>query len=386
LVRFSRAVSFEDYQTLARRRLPKVLFDYIDGGAYAEVTIKRNATDFDKLCLRQRVMRDMSSVNLALDLFNQPLAHPVLLGPVGFAGMFSRRGEVQAARAAAAAGVPFCLSTVSICSIEEVCAAVEKPPWFQLYMIKDRGFVRELLARARAARCPVLVLTVDLPTPGARYRDHRSGMTARQDALGRMQQAVDGLSHSGWLYDVFMRGRPHGFGNLTAAGGKPKSFSEAWDWIRANFDVSVTWADLEFIRSNWSGPIVVKGVHDPEDAREAARAGAAGIVVSNHGGRQLDGVESSIRALPRIVDAVGDQLTILMDGGVRSGLDVLKALALGAKGCLLGKSWAFALAAGGERGVGRMLGTSRDELRAAMILAGCSDVRTAGPDLVREVN
>jgi len=328
----------------------------------------------------------MSSVNLSLDLFNQPLAHPVLLGPVGFAGMFSRRGEVQAARAAAAAGVPFCLSTVSICSIEEVCAAVEKPPWFQLYMIKDRGFVRELLARARAARCPVLVLTVDLPTPGARYRDHRSGMTAPHDALGRMQQVIDGLSHSGWLYDVFMRGRPHGFGNLPAAGGKPKSFSEAWEWIRANFDVSVTWADLEFIRSNWSGPIVVKGILDPGDAREAARAGAAGIVVSNHGGRQLDGVESSIRALPRIVDAAGDQLTILMDGGVRSGLDVLKALALGAKGCLLGKGWAFALAAGGERGVRRMLGTSRDELRAAMILAGCSDVRTAGPDLVREAS
>jgi L-lactate dehydrogenase (cytochrome) len=324
----------------------------------------------------------MSSINLSSDLFNQRLAHPVILGPVGFAGMFSRRGEVQAARAAAQAGVPFCLSTVSICSIEEVCAAVETPPWFQLYMIKDRGFVRELLARARSADCPVLVLTVDLPTPGARYRDHRSGMTTRQDTLGRMKQIFDGLAHSGWLYDVFMRGRPHGFGNLTAAGGKGKSFSEAWEWIRVNFDVSVTWADLEFIRSNWSGPIVVKGILDPDDAREAARVGAAGIVVSNHGGRQLDGVKSSICALPRIVDAVGDKLTILMDGGVRSGLDVLKALALGAKGCLLGKGWAFALAAGGERGVLRLLGTSRDELRAAMILAGCRDVRVAGLDLV----
>jgi L-lactate dehydrogenase (cytochrome) len=382
-VKFSRAISFEDYQGLARRRLPKVLFDYIDGGAYAEITIKRNKTDFDSLCLRQRVMRDMSSINLSSDLFDQRLAHPVILGPVGFAGMFSRRGEVQAARAAAQAGVPFCLSTVSICSIEEVCAAVETPPWFQLYMIKDRGFVRELLARARSAGCPVLVLTVDLPTPGARYRDHRSGMMARQGTLGRMKQVFDGLSHSGWLYDVFMRGRPHVFGNLAAAGGKGKSFSEAWEWIRANFDVSVTWADLEFIRSNWSGPIVVKGIHDPDDAREAARAGASGIVVSNHGGRQLDGVESSIRALPRIVDAVGDKLTILMDGGVRSGLDVLKALALGAKGCLMAKGWAFALAAGGERAVLRLLGTSRDELRVAMILAGCCDVRAAGLDLVR---
>lgn len=297
--------------------------------------------------------------------------------------MFSRRGEVQAARAAAAAGVPFCLSTVSICSIEEVRAAVDTPPWFQLYMIKDREFVRELLARAHAAGCPVLVLTVDLPTSGARYRDHRSGMTARQETLGKIQQIFDGLSHTAWLHDVFMWGRPHAFGNLTAVSGKGKSFSDAWEWIRANFDVSVTWADLEFIRSNWSGPIVVKGILDSDDAREAVRVGADGIIVSNHGGRQLDGVESSIRALPRIVEAVGDRLTILMDGGVRSGLDVLKALALGAKGCLVGKGWAFALAAGGERGVLRLLGTSRDELRVAMILTGCSDVRAAGLDLVR---
>jgi L-lactate dehydrogenase (cytochrome) len=381
-VNFSRAVSFEDYQGLARRRLPQVLFDYIDGGAYAEVTIKRNTTDFERLCLRQRVLKDMSSINLSVDLFHQHLAHPVILGPVGFAGMFSRRGEVQAARAAAAAGVPFCLSTVSICSIEEVCAAAGTPPWFQLYMIKDRGFVRELLARAHAAGCPVLVLTVDLPTPGARYRDHRSGMTARQETLGKIRQIFDGLSHPAWLHDVFMQGRPHAFGNLTAVSGKGKSFSGAWEWIRANFDVSVTWADLEFIRSNWSGPIVVKGILDSDDASEAVRAGADGIIVSNHGGRQLDGVESSIRAMPRIVEAVGDRLTILMDGGVRSGLDVLKALALGAKACLLGKGWAFALAAGGERGVLRLLGTSRDELRVAMILTGCSDVRTAGLDLV----
>jgi L-lactate dehydrogenase (cytochrome) len=381
-VNIRHAASFEDYQSLARRRLPRVLFDYIDGGAYAEVTLKRNAADFASLSLRQRVMRDMSSINLSSDLLNQHLAYPVILGPVGFAGMFARRGEIQAARAAAAAGVPFCLSTVSICSIEEVCAAVKTPPWFQLYMIKDRGFVRELLARARAAGCPVLVLTVDLPTPGARYRDLRSGMAARQDITGRLHEALDGLAHTGWLYDVFARGRPHGFGNLTAVGGKAKSFSEAWDWIRANFDLSVTWADLELIRSNWPGPILVKGILDPEDAREAARAGADGIVVSNHGGRQLDSVESSIRALPRIVQAVGDDLTILVDGGLRSGLDVLKALALGAKGCMLGKAWAFALAAGGERGVLRLLGTARDELRAAMILAGCGDVNAARPDLV----
>jgi L-lactate dehydrogenase (cytochrome) len=379
----ARTVSFEDYRDAAKHRLPTVLYDYVDGGSYAEVTIKRNTADFAALTLRQRVMRDMSAVRLSSELFGQSLAHPVILGPVGFAGMLSRRGEIKAARAAAAAGVPFCLSTVSICSIEDVCAAVKTPPWFQLYMIKDRGFVRELLSRARSAGCPVLVLTVDLPTPGARYRDLRSGMMAQQTGLGKMRQLVDGLSHPRWLYDVFVQGQPHTFGNLTAVTGKTKTFSEAWDWIRNNFDVSVTWADLEYIRSNWSGPIVVKGILDPEDAKEAARAGADGIIVSNHGGRQLDGVESSVRVLPRVAEAVGDSLTILMDGGVRSGLDVLKALALGAKGCLLGKSWAFALAAGGERGVLRLLGTLRDELRVAMILTGCSDVRAAGPDLLQ---
>jgi len=379
----ARTISFEDYRDAAKRRLPTVLYDYVDGGSYAEVTIKRNTADFAALTLRQRVMRDMSAIRLSTELFGQSLAHPVILGPVGFAGMLSRRGEIKAARAAAEAGVPFCLSTVSICSIEDVCAAVKTPPWFQLYMIKDRGFVRELLSRARSAGCPVLVLTVDLPTPGARYRDLRSGMMAQQTGLGKIRQLVNGLSHPRWLYDVFAQGRPHTFGNLTAVSGTGKSFSDAWEWIRTNFDVSVTWADLEYIRSNWSGPIVVKGILDPEDAKEAVRAGADGIIVSNHGGRQLDGVESSLRVLPRVAEAVGDSLTILMDGGVRSGLDVLKALALGAKGCLLGKSWAFALAAGGERSVLRLLDTSRDELRVAMILTGCSDVRAAGLDLVR---
>jgi len=379
----ARTISFEDYRDAAKRRLPTVLYDYVDGGSYAEVTIKRNTADFAALTLRQRVMRDMSAIRLSTELFGQSLAHPVILGPVGFAGMLSRRGEIKAARAAAEAGVAFCLSTVSICSIEDVCAAVKTPPWFQLYMIKDRGFVRELLSRARSAGCPVLVLTVDLPTPGARYRDLRSGMMAQQTGLGKIRQLVNGLSHPRWLYDVFAQGRPHTFGNLTAVSGTGKSFSDAWEWIRTNFDVSVTWADLEYIRSNWSGPIVVKGILDPEDAKEAVRAGADGIIVSNHGGRQLDGVESSLRVLPRVAEAVGDSLTILMDGGVRSGLDVLKALALGAKGCLLGKSWAFALAAGGERSVLRLLDTSRDELRVAMILTGCSDVRAAGLDLVR---
>jgi L-lactate dehydrogenase (cytochrome) len=380
-VRLERAASTEDYRTLAHQRLPRVLFDYIDGGSYAEVTLRRNLDDMEALAFRQRVMHDMSSLSLTTSLFGQSLAMPIILGPVGFAGMYARRGEVQAARAAAVAGVPFCLSTVGICSVEEVSRTVV-PPWFQLYMIKDRGYMRELLVRARRVGCPVLVFTVDLPTPGARYRDLRSGMMGQQGVTGRLRQALDGFMHPGWLWDVYLHGRPHSFGNVAAAMPRARNFADAWDWIRGNFDPSVTWKDVDFVRETWSGPIVVKGVLDAEDAREAARAGIDGIVVSNHGGRQLDGVRSSVAVLPEVVDAVGDKLNVLMDGGVRSGLDVLKALALGAKACMLGRAWALPLAAGGQAGFTRMLATMREELRVAMVLTGCKDVNSARRELL----
>jgi L-lactate dehydrogenase (cytochrome) len=369
-----------DFREGARRRLPKVLFDYIDGGSYGENTLAANVADMAALTLRQRVLRDVSTLAMETEVFGQKLAMPVVLSPVGLAGMYARRGEVQAARAAKAAGVPFSLSTVAVCTIAEVAAA-STPPWFQLYMIKDRGFMNELLATARAATCPVLLFTVDLPVPGARYRDARNGLTALTPEA-RVRQAIDGLSHPEWFWDVLVKGGPQSLGNIAAATTDLGALQEYMGWIGRNFDSSVTWKDIEWVRDRWPGPMVLKGILDAEDARDARRCGVEGVVVSNHGGRQLDGAPSSIAALPAIVDAVGDDLTVLMDGGVRSGLDVLKALALGAKACLVGRAWAYALGAGGEAGVAGMLTILRQELRMAMSLTGCLDVRAAGRDLL----
>ncbi len=336
-----------DLREAARRRLPRLLFDYIDGGAYAEVTIRRNAADLDALALRQRVMVDVSTLSTRTSLFGQELSMPVALAPVGFSGMYARRGEVQAARAAHAAGVPFCLSTLSICGLEEVTRDGGAPVWYQLYMVRDRGFCAEMLRRAQAAASPALLLTVDLPIAGARYRDLRSGMSAPTGWRGQWMRAWQGLTHPAWLWDVQLRGGPHGFGNLppeVAAGGVG-GFAA---WIKSNLDPSVTWKDVAWVRERWNGPIVIKGLLDREDARAALDAGVDGIVVSNHGGRQLDGVPSSISALPAIAEEVGGRIPVLMDGGIRSGLDVLRALASGADACLVGKAWAYALGAGGQ--------------------------------------
>jgi L-lactate dehydrogenase (cytochrome) len=377
------AASVTDYRELARRRLPRLLFDYIDGGSYAEATLRRNVEDFEDLALRQRVLRDVSSISLATDLFGQPFSMPVMLAPVGMAGMYARRGEVQAAKAARAAGVPFCLSTVGVCDLDEVTTGAGVPPWFQLYMIRDRGYMAELLARAKGLGCPVLVFTVDLPVPGARYRDMRTGLFGGAPSLtSGLKRAWDGITHPDWLIDVQLGGKPHVFGNLAAAIPEAKGMAEFWPWVTKNFDPTLTWQDLDWIRSHWDGPIVIKGILDPEDAREAVKVGADGIIVSNHGGRQLDGVLSGVRALPPIADAVGDDLTLLMDGGVRSGLDVVKALALGAKACLVGRPWAWALGARGEAGVAHVLQILRQEMTMAMALTGCTDVRQAGRDLL----
>jgi L-lactate dehydrogenase (cytochrome) len=380
-----RAASVSDYRELARRRLPKIFFEYIDGGSYAEETLRRNVDDLQAIALRQRVLRDMSSLDMSVETLGQTLSMPVGLAPVGMAGMYGRRGEVQASRAATAAGVPFCLSTVGVCSVEEV-AKGSVAPWFQLYMLKDRGYMQDLLGRAKDLGCPVLVFTVDLPTPGARYRDVRSGFTGSSGLSGALNQAWDGISHPAWMWDVWANGRPHSLGSvagaLTQQGTQGRRVTDFLSWIARNFDRSVTWKDLDWVRQHWDGPIVMKGVLDVEDAREAVRCGAEGLVVSNHGGRQLDGVRSSISALPRIADAVGGDLEIYMDGGIRSGLDVLKALALGAKACFVGRAWAYALAAGGEAQIAQMLARLRSELAVAMILTGCSSVRDAGPDLL----
>ena len=376
-----RAASVSDYRELARRRLPKIFFEYIDGGSYAEATLARNVADMEAIALRQRVMRDMSQLDMSVTTLGQTFSMPVGLAPVGMAGMYARRGETQAARAAAAAGVPMCLSTVSLCSLEEV-AATGTPPWFQLYVLKDRGFMRDLLGRAKAAGCPVLVFTVDLPTPGARYRDVRSGFTGSSGLSGALNQAWDGITHPAWMWDVWTHGRPHTLGSVAAAVQGKGRVTDYLSWIARNFDRSVTWKDLDWVREVWDGPIVVKGVLDVADARDAVKAGAQGLVVSNHGGRQLDGVRSSISALPKIAQAVGSDLEVYMDGGIRSGLDVLKAMALGAKACFVGRAWAYALGAGGEAQVAKMLDILRAELAVAMILTGCANVRDAGRELL----
>ncbi|MGI8841834.1 MAG: L-lactate dehydrogenase [Caulobacteraceae bacterium] len=373
-------VCVADWRVAARRRLPKVLFDYLDGGSYGEATLAANVDDLRAITLRQRVLRDVSHLSLATELFGQSLSMPVVLGPIGLGGMYARRGEALAARAAKAAGVPSSLSALGICAIDEVARAAA-PPWFQLYMIRDRGFMADLLAAAREASCPVLLFTVDLPIPGARYRDARNGMTSARPAA-RARHALDGLAHPSWLWNVQLRGRPHTLGNFAAAAADLKSLTQYWTWIGRNFDPSLTWKDIDWVRERWPGPIALKGILDAEDAREARRCGVDGVVVSNHGGRQLDGAPSTIAALPAIAEAVGGDLTVLMDGGVRSGLDVLKALALGAEACLIGRAWAWALAGGGETGVARVLGTIRQELRVAMSLTGCTDVRAAGRELL----
>ena len=380
-----KAAAVTDYRARAKRSLPNVLFEYLDGGAYAEETLHRNVADFRDVQLRQRVMKDVSKLSLSTSLFGENLSMPIALAPVGLSGFYARRGEVQAARAARAAGVQFTLSTVSVCSIEEVRTGLGAPFWFQLYMLKDRGYMRRLIERAREAECRVLLFTVDLAVPGARYRDIRSGLSGDASAWNAVRRAADGLMHLQWLWDVWINGGPHVFGNLTEAIPEAGAFGDFWAWIGKNFDPAVTWADIDWVREQWAGPIVLKGILDEDDARTAVSAGADGIVVSNHGGRQLDSVMSGVQALPAIAEAVGERLPVLLDGGVRSGLDVLKALALGADACLLGRAWAYALAADGGSGVAHMLTLIRAELEVAMALTGCTDVRTAGGELLVSV-
>ena len=378
----SRPVNVADYREAARRRLPKILFDYVDGAAYAEQTLAANTADFQALRLRQRILKDVSKISLKTELFGQSLNMPLLLGPIGMAGMYARRGETQAARAAKAAGIPFCLSSLTICDVDEV-AKVE-PPWFQLYMLKDRGFMVEYLARATAAKCPVLLFTVDLPVPGTRYRDMRSGLSGPPQAFAGLKRVWDGITHPDWLWDVQINGTPHTFGNIAAAVPEAKGLGDFWGWIGRNFDASITWDDIAWVRQHWAGPIVIKGILDPDDAREAVRAGVDGIVVSNHGGRQLDGAPSTISVMPAIKDAVGDDMTLLLDGGVRSGLDVIKALASGADACLIGRAWAWALGARGEVGVSHVISVVRSEMLVALALTGCTDVKAAGRELLAD--
>jgi L-lactate dehydrogenase (cytochrome) len=364
-----------DYRELARRRLPRQLFDYVDGGAYEEGTLRANVADLERLLLRQVVMRDVSTRDQSVQVLGQELSMPVVLAPVGLGGMVARRAEVQAARAAESAGVPFVESTVSICSIEEVARETSTPPWFQLYVMRDRGYAEELIARARAVGSPVLVLTIDLAVVGARHRDTRNAVVGDVPLWAKLLRGLDLVSHPRWVRDVAIAGQPLTFGNLENAVPDARSPAAFRSWVDSQFDPSVTWDDIAWVREHWDGRLVVKGVLDPEDARRAVEVGVDGVVVSNHGGRQLDAVPSTARALPEVVDAVAGEIEVLVDGGVRTGLDVVKMLALGARAVLLGRAWAWSVAARGEAGVRHVLKVIRSDIDVALGLTGHTSIR-----------
>lgn len=375
--------SVADYRRLAEARLPRFLFDYLDGGAYAEVTLARNVRDFEVLELHQRILRDVSARSTRTSLFGSELTLPLALSPVGLSGMMARRGEAAARRVAGAFGVPYCLSTLSVCSVEETAAAGSGPLWFQLYMIRDRGACADLIARAKAAGAAVLVLTVDLPVVGTRYRDVRNTMSGGGGTWARLRRGLISYAlHPGWAVDVGLRGKPHVLGNIAPYVKNASTPADFSAWANASIDPSISWADLDWIRSQWSGPLVIKGILSPDDAEDAVKGGADGIVVSNHGGRQLDGVASSISMLPRIADKVAGRTKLLVDGGVRSGQDILKAMALGADAAMIGRPWVYALAGAGKAGLLNQLKALHGEFSVSMALTGKVTVDEIGPDVL----
>jgi L-lactate dehydrogenase (cytochrome) len=369
--------SSTDYRKAAKAKLPPFLFHYIDGGSYDEHTLRKNTEDLADIALKQRVLNDMSELDLSTELFGEKLDLPMILAPVGLTGMYARRGEVQAAKAADNKGIPFTLSTVSVCPIEEVVPAIDRPMWFQLYVLKDRGFMKNVLERAKASGVKTLVFTVDMPVPGARYRDMHSGMSGPNAAMRRVFQA---MRHPEWAVNVGLLGKPHDLGNISTYRGEPTKLEDYIGWLGENFDPSISWKDLEWIRDFWDGPMIIKGILDADDAKDAVSFGADGIVVSNHGGRQLDGVLSSAKALPAIADAVKGDLKILVDSGIRNGLDVVRMLALGADCTMLGRSFIYALAAKGQAGVENLIDLYEKEMRVAMTLSGANTLS----DLTRD--
>jgi L-lactate dehydrogenase (cytochrome) len=373
-------LNVDDLRELAMRRIPRAIFDYADGGAYDERTMRRNSADLDALSFRQRVMVDVSNVSLATSFMGMPVSMPLAIGPTGLAGLFHADGEILGARAAAACGIPFCLSTMSICSIEDVRAATQQPFWFQQYLMKDRGFNQELIDRAAAAQCSALMLTLDLQVIGERRRDPRNGLTIPPKLT--LRNALNFASKPTWATKVLF-GKRRTFGNLVGRIGGSSGIRTLAEWTATQFDASADWQDVEWVRSRWPGKLILKGVLDAEDARLGVAAGADAIVVSNHGGRQLDGAPSTISVLPEIVDAVGGRCEVMFDGGVRSGQDIAKALALGARGALIGKAFLYALAGAGEAGVAKVIEIMRNELRVTLALTGTADVATAGPQILR---
>ena len=370
----------DDLRELARRRIPKAIFDYADGGSYDEQTLRRNAADLDALSFRQRVMIDVSNVSMATSFLGQPVSMPLAIAPTGLAGLFHADGEILAARAATACGIPYCMSTMSICSIEDVRAATSQPFWFQQYLMRDRGFNQSLIDRAAAAQCSALMLTLDLQVIGLRRRDKRNGLTVPPRLTAR--NAWEVARKPSWALKVLL-GKRRTFGNLVGHLGNSSGLATLSEWIATQFDPSANWRDVEWVRSRWPGKLILKGVLDAQDARLAVAAGADAVVVSNHGGRQLDGAPSSISALSEIVSAIDGRCEVLFDGGVRSGKDIARALALGARGALIGRSFLYALAAGGEVGVKQAIEILREELRVTLALTGTSSVGAVGPQILR---
>src|SRR5579862_1396978 len=376
----SMILSIDDLRTIAKKRLPRAIFDYADGGSYEERTLHANAADLDALTFRQRVMVDVSAVSLATSVLGSPIAMPLAIAPTGLAGLFHADGEILGARAAAAFGIPFCLSTMSICSIEDVRAATDQPFWFQQYLMRDRGFNQELIERAIAAQCSALMLTLDLQVIAERRRDPRNGLSVPPRLT--LKNALDVASKPAWALKVLL-GKRRTFGNLAGRIGGSSAIRTLAEWTATQFDASANWRDVEWVRSRWPGKLILKGVLDAEDARFGLAAGADAIVVSNHGGRQLDGAPSSISVLAEIVAAIDGRCEVLFDGGIRSGQDLAKALALGARGGMIGKSFLYGLAAAGQAGVARTLAILRDELKVTLALTGTTDVAAAGPHMVR---
>jgi len=374
-------ITVDDYRAIAKRRLPRFLFDYIDGGANREEILARNCDDFAAITLKQRVMRNVDHVDTSTQLFGQSMAMPAALAPVGMAGLFRRRGETQAARAAERCGIPFTTSTVGICAVDEVAAASRQPIWFQLYMLRDRDFVVEMLNRAAAAGVETLLFTVDLPVAGMRQRDYRNGMLGG-GLPGKLSKLVQLLSSPQWVYDVGLRGKPHTFGNVADKVSDPNDLDLYKTFIDGQFDPTCTWDDIAWLRQQWAGKLVIKGVMEADDARAAIDCGADGIVVSNHGGRQLDGISSSIGKLPSVAAAVDKRCSILLDSGVRNGIDIVKAIALGADAVLLGRPWVYAMAASGEQGVVDLMTTINKEIALAMALMGVNRVAEITAELV----